>query len=79
MVSCVQFADLPLVNSVDKLVRTTEHKQNDELKADPSYIKNQRTRGGYQLTREDSTPAYVAKMLHKNRCIPWITPTKGTQ
>ena len=29
--SYVQFADLPLVNSVDKLVSTTEHKQNDEL------------------------------------------------
>ena len=77
MVSCVQFADLPLVNSVDKLVRTTEHKQNDELTHHISRIKE--PWGGYQLTREDSTPAYVAKMLHKDRCIPWVTPTKGTQ
>lgn len=80
MVSCVQFADLPLVNSVDKLVRTTEHKQNDELTHHISRIKAPGGGGGgYQLTREDSTPAYVAKMLHKNRCIPWVTPTRGTQ
>lgn len=78
MVSCVQFADLPLVNSVDKLVRTTEHKQNDELTHHISGIKEPEG-GGHQLTREDSTPAYVAKMLHKDRCIPWVTPTKGTQ
>ena len=39
MASCVQFADLPLVNSVDKLVRTTEHKQNDELTHHISRIK----------------------------------------
>lgn len=39
MVSYVQFADLPLVNSVDKLVRTTEHKQNDELTHHISRIK----------------------------------------
>lgn len=37
--SCVQFADLPLVNSVDKLVRTTEHKQNDKLTHHISRIK----------------------------------------